>query len=528
MTDIKFSNLRSLDNRRMLQLSDLLICFQLDRRQNIVFTKRNEWMNHLDMMNRYINIDSILNRSLGEMYAPLVNSFTDDGAIPYLIGTNSRYRASPLASIIIWMSMENLIPLSVVEKLYEMLIYLRDNSIIDSDEGRNSKNPEDIYGWSLAEGVSVWSTSMAIIALFSTNINISKFATEIKNSIIWLTNQDDDSAIGWGYQLSPNCLPNPIMTSLAIQALALALNERNKSYLKFSSDEKKLIRKTINGGLKYLKESCEKKGKMVFWSFAGDPSCHATTWTLLAFKAASEANETFSDDCAKYFTTIKKPALTFLISKIPQKGKWKDELLVEEDGAKYDKHKHYIAYTPTLLPQLFDLGLPPFHPKVIGQISWLVTNRDKWTIEKYDKGSYCSFTYAMVLSTIVSWIRRVGSECAKSILTPNNCIDKISIWIFGYKTSGFNTIQLVWKKRIPIIFIATIFGGLLLFFSQEINVLVRQLAYKIISIWINTETDRHNILINLVASGIWAIGLFIITKTISLFTKMAEKFLNDK
>lgn len=493
-----------------------------------MFTKENEWMNHLNIIDKYVDFTSLLNKNLEEMYAPLFNSFTDDGAVPYLIGTNCRYRASPLASIIIWMSMENLIPSSVSEKLYEMLIYLRDHSITDPDEGRTYKNFEDRYGWSLAEGASVWSTSMAIIAFLSPNNDISKFTNEIKNSVIWLTNQNDDSVIGWGYQLFSNCSPNPIMTSLAIQALALALNERNKSYLKFSSEEEKLIRKAVNEGLKYLKDSCEKKGRMVYWSFAERPSCHATTWALLAFKIASEANETFSDNCAEYFTTIREAAFAFLISKIPSKGKWEDELLVEEDGAKYDKHKHYIAYTPTLLPQLFDLGLSPFHPKVISQVSWLVANTDKWTIVKYDKNKYCSFTYAMVLSTIVSWTRRVGSECAKSILSPNNRLDKISFWVFGYKTSGFNMIQLVQRKRIPIIIMIVVIGCLLLFFGQEINDLIRQLSQIIVSMWDSTETDRHDVIINLIASGIWAIGLLTITRIILLIQKMVKKFLNDK
>lgn len=492
-----------------------------------MLAKENEWMNHLNIIDKYVDVNSIFNKSLGEMYAPLLNSFTDDGAIPYLIGTNCRYRASPLASIIIWMSMENLIPSSVTEELCEMLIYLRDNSIKESDEGRTSKNSEDIYGWSLAEGASVWSTSMAIIALLSSNSNISKFANEIKNSVIWLTNQNDDSVIGWGYQLSQNCSPNPIMSSLAIQALALALNKCNESCLDFSSDDKKMIRKAISEGLNYLKRSCDKKGNMVFWKFAEKPSCHATTWALLAFKIASEVNETFSDDCAKYFQINKEPVLAFLISQIPTKGKWEDEPLVEEDGAKYDKHKHYIAYTPTLFPQLFDLGLSPFHPKVISQISWLVTNKDKWTIEKYDKTKFCSFTYAMVLSTIVSWIRRVGTECAKSILSPNNWIDKISIWLFGYKTSGFNTIQIVKRKRILFFLMIAIIGCLLLFFGQEINDLIRKLSQKIVSVWVSSETDRHDISINLVASGIWTSGVFVFAKIISFFYQIIEKILNN-
>ena len=489
-----------------------------------MFTPKDEWTNHLNVIDKYVNINLILNKSLGEMYAPLLNSFTDGGAIPYLIGTDCRYRASPLASIIIWMSMENLIPSSALDKLYEMLMYLRDKNIVESDEGRTSKKPEDNYGWSLAEGASVWSTSMAIIALLSTNHDVSKYTNEIKNSVIWLTNQNDDSVIGWGYQLSNNCSPNPIMTSLAIQALSLALNEQNKSYLKFSSDEEKLIRKAVKEGLEYLKDNCVKRGNMVYWSFAGKPSCHATTWALLAFRIASEANEIFSVDCKNYFTTIRECVFAFLISKIPSKGKWEDEILVEEDGAKYDKHKHYIAYTPTLLPQLFDLGLSPYHPKIVNQITWLINNTDKWTIEKYDKMKYCSFTYAMVLSTIVSWIRRVGSECAKSIIHPSIWVDKVSLWVFGYKMSGFDTIQLVQRKRIPIIFLILIMGCVLLSFGKEINDMIRNLSQAIVSIWDDTQTDRRDIIINLIASGIWALGILITTRFVSLFQKIIHKF----
>ena len=369
------------------------------------------WLEHIANIDSYIHMDAFSGKDMATWFSPLIDSITDEGAVPYLLNTPERFRASPLSSTISWLDQENLIPVRILDKMQDMLLKLRDSNIpTDQHGGNTKKKPEDADGWSLGEGVSVWSTSMSIIALLDSHGNGQKKAATFKSSVLWLAKQTCPDTKGWAYQLHPNCLANPVMTSLALRALALTLMPSNKGFFQFSGDEIYIIRNAIVSGLDYLKSTCVESGRKSYWCFNKTPNCAATTWALLALRQILLTEETFPNFDETYYASIKGRALLFVLSKMPKQfEKWKDEQFVFEGGAKYGRQKNYFSFSPTLLPQLFNIGLSPYHPKVINQIKWIVDNPDKWLITDYDQNITCTFTYAMVLATLSSWAKRIGT-----------------------------------------------------------------------------------------------------------------------
>lgn len=467
---------------------------------------KDVWLAHINTIDYYANFSALTQKSIASWFEPLIDSITEEGAVPYLLETDLRYRASPLSSTITWLTSENLIPIQVLDKMQDELLYLRDANVEnDPHISNNKKLEEDSDGWSMGEGVSVWSTSMAIIALLDPFGNGKKKANKFKSSILWLAKQHDSIACGWAYQLSENCTENVIMTSLALRALALAIEPCNKCEFGYTADEIHQIRSAIKNGFDYIKSECKREKKKTYWCFNGKPNCAATTWALLALRQISKTEEKIADECENFYKSVLENSLSFVLSQMPKTAvKWTDEQIVCEAGAKYSRQKNYYSYSATLLPQLFELGISPFHEKVINQIDWLINSpdEDKWKIIGYDKTTVCSFTYAMVLSTLLCWARHVGQDLSLVLLqkkTKKNCISKI---LFGFPAANNMDCQLILKNRF------WVYGGILivliliLIFAPLINKNITGLANYIRCWWSETASDRHAVMINVISNPI--------------------------
>ena len=463
------------------------------------------WVKHIETIDNFIGMKSFSPKDLGAWFAPLIDSINEDGAVPYLLNTNERFRASPLSSTIIWLAQEQLIPVDVLEKMQTMLLKLRDSNIPGDSSRNTKKRAEDADGWSLGEGVSVWSTSLAIIALLDPFGNGCQKAKEFKQSVLWLAKQTGVGPTGWAYQLSKNCLPNPVMSALAIYALALAMTAPNRASFCFSADEERLLLTSLQDGYDYIVNNCKKMRKKAYWCFNDCPHCFATTWMLLALNQIGKMDETFSNDCKKFYENVREVALEFVVSQIPNKvQKWPDEQIVFEGGAKYGKQKNYFSYSATLLPLLFRLGLSPYHPKVLKQIRWLIESPEEWKIVNYDTESVCTFTYAMLLATLTSWAKRVGIEMNSRVLKPGGKLDKASVILFGFNWSQFEVVQLVRKRRLIVLLLAILLALVVCIFGNAINSQIKILSTAIVSLWVNSADDRHDILIGIVSTIIYA------------------------
>lgn len=475
------------------------------------------FLDHAIWVDGYLNFNAFTSKCLKDWMEPLANSITSDGVISYLIESEKRFRASPLASTIASLETEGLLPLSILDKMQDALIFLRDYNVTnDNDPAHQMKFEEDTDGWSLGEGVSVWSTSLAIIALLDSHGNGIKKVAQYRKSILWLAKQCDIKQKGWAYQSTVNCSVNPIMTSLALRALALSLATSNKSAFNFNKDEKRQISSAIINGFEYLKETCVKKRGHQYWCFNKTPHCAATTWALLALYQISKIDETYSIECASFFNSVVKGALTFVLAKIPAKAcKWEDEQIVYEAGAKYNKQKNYFSYSATLIPQLIQLGTSPFHPKIINQIKWLIHNPDDWKISGYDKSTICTFTYAMVLTVLVGWVKKVGTINSSYLLkNPSNFKEKVYLFLFGYCSSNTSPIQIILKNRIWMFILLLLTLTIIFILRNQINALICSLVNNLTQFWDKSSNDRHDILINVIAAfvyaGIVAVGVLII------------------
>lgn len=487
---------------------------------------KKEWEEHIRAIEKNISLDVLTGEKLSKWMEPLVQSVTSDGAVPYLIDTNERYRASPLASTISWLEKANLVPRTVLTGMQQKLLFLRDENMQnDPYPGNNEKRDEDMVGWSLGEGVSVWSTSCAIIALLDSQGNGISNALNFKSSVLWLANQRNSNR-GWAYQRSTNCEPNVPMTALALRSLALAYTESNKTKFNFSPEEKLSLEEAIQDGYEYIKSNCVTTRNKSYWCFQNTPHCAATTWALLALDQVKSTDAKIASDCSAFYEKIKKQALFFVCSKIPKKDvKWPEELFVHEGGAKYGKQKNYSSFSATLLPQLFELGVSPFHPSVINQIKWLIEHPEDWKITSYDKGKVCYFTYAMVISTIVSWLQRVGIALAPKLTMSSH--DRITHFFFGYNSTRNIHVQLVQPRRITVMSSVILLLLIILFGGKHINALASRLSTYILSFLKETKNERYDVIVGVISNFLEA-GIMAFCLAVYAFIKRVwRRFIND-
>lgn len=478
---------------------------------------------HLQLMDNFLTFGAFTGKNLVEWIEPLIDSLTDDGAISYLMGSKNkeRYRASPLASTLIWMNEVCLLPDDVVSVMQDKLLYLRDFCELgDKDKGNAEKKQEDIAGWSMAEGVSVWSTSLALIALMNkTQVGVAK-GNQYKSSIIWLAKQQKHGEKGWAYQLSANCSENAIMTSLALRAIALALKSDN--YFQFNDDEKHILYSSLMNGFEYLKENIHynKRKTEAYWCFDNEKHCAATVWALIALKEMQKLN--VKPEVTTFFEKNVTLALDFVLNCMPKKvTRWEDEQVVCEAGAKYNKQKNYYSFSPTLILDLLEVGVSPYHYKVTNQIKWLLNNQNEWKIQQYDRSEICSFTYAMLIATIAKWGIMVGQENAGRLLRnvkgKVDCILRIVMGIPPFKES---CVQVVNKARLKLAWLISLLIVFLVLKGKDIFEYISNAVNNILFLF---GQEQNAIITNIISSALYALIILIGAKLLGVADKLVRR-----
>lgn len=484
---------------------------------------KKAFYDHLSLLDKHFIYSDCIDKGISNLLRPFIDSLKEDGALPYLINSDERFRASPLASSIIWLEDAGLLSADVLDVLQDKLIFLKDNcENFDKDNGFIQKKPDDAEAWSYCEGASVWSTSLAVIALLDCNGNGVKKAEKFKGAILWLAEQKKLGDKGWAYQKWDNCSENAIMTSLAIQALTLTLSSQNVDKFNFTEDEKKIVSKSVNLGYDYLKTNIVNKGKYAYWCFENKPSCTATTWALFALKHSTNITN-LDKGINSFYKSIGPKCINFILSNIPSKSeRWMDEQIVCEGGAKYNKHKNYYSFTPTLLAQLFELGISPYHPKVINQIKWLLNNKSDWKITEYDVEKECTFTYAMTVSVIFKWLTMVGCNAEVLLWESKNINDKLTRFTFGFHSKKTYPERIVLKKKMDFwgtLCITAVFVAFLLPHYIEISGWV---AFYLSNI-LPSSADWHNVYINLISTGLYGALAFLFAKIVGLIRRWILK-----
>lgn len=478
-----------------------------------------ETLKHVETIDYYLKFKDFSGKSLQEWITPLLVAMTDKGAIPYLLDPNrrERFRASPLASTIIGLDSAHLLPDCTIDAMQDKLLYLRDNAE-EADPLQKSveKKEEDIDGWSYSEGVSVWSTSMALLALMCHKDLACKRAERFKKSVLWLARQKQVGKNGWGYQLSNNCIENVPMTALAVRALALCY--QSKDVFALTIEEEETIMSAMTAGFQYIKDSKKTGNNLIWWEFNNQKSCVATVWALCAIKELCRIGIVL--DSEDFYLANRFRGVNFVVSCMPSAiSSWKSEQFVCEGGAKYNKQKNYYSFSSALLSDLFELGLSPYHPKVIKQIRWLIENSDKWQIQGYDRTAICSFTYAMVLGVLAKWRCMVGEFCAKRILEKESHLDKIAGIIYGLPVYHSSEFQMILKRRTLFLWIISI---LIICFTGKIIKGIIKLTTAILIIF---GQQWSSIAVNVLSCFIYA---GIITLATFVYHKLFRRNTNDQ
>lgn len=304
-------------------------------------------------------VDAMSPLTIKGLVEKLVESIDEEGAVAYDVNTKRRYRSSTLATVLECMADIRLLPEEDLLIMQKKLLRLKDQfNPLEPADDVIEKEEEDKPAWGIDEAPSVWTTSKALSALFSTKYQPTKEEEQdIAASVEWLARQVYADG-GWGYQKYNKieaCKSSVPMTAFAMKALGLALQER---YIQDLVDVREIKSKLV-GGLDYLKrKKSEKTGEKCVWQYEGKDNLSATIWAIEAWKIAIQV----IDNKKAYYSNIYKKilplALKYVVEKLPEKDddEWSECFFRanKKDGLKYKKgplkkDKAFYSFTPYIL-----------------------------------------------------------------------------------------------------------------------------------------------------------------------------------
>ena len=380
-------------------------------------------------INRAEQIGALTIRGLVEK---LVDSIADDGSVAYEANIKGRYRTSTLATVLECMNDIRLLPEEDLKIMQKKLLSLKDVFVpMEDTDDVISKNKEDQPAWGIDESPSVWTTSKALLALFTTKYEPnSEEEKSISESVIWLANQAYDDG-GWGYQKCakiPSCCPNVPMTALAMKTLGLALQQ---DFVIKRINERQMGDKLI-AGLEYLKRNkIEITNKKCVWQYEGEDNLSVTVWALEAWKIASDVLKVRYNKpyYSKIYRKIKPITLKYVVESLPEEAEdnnWTECFFraKKEHGLKYKpaplkRDKVFYSFTPYIISYIIREDETYIdNPKILSVIKWVLAHRDDvWLIPtNYNSNNACTISVAMAINVIVNWLKvRTNSLMEKDL-----------------------------------------------------------------------------------------------------------------
>lgn len=363
-------------------------------------------------------VDAMSPLTIKGLVEKLVESIDEEGAVAYDVNTKRRYRSSTLATVLECMADIRLLPEEDLLIMQKKLLRLKDQfNPLEPADDVIEKEEEDKPAWGIDEAPSVWTTSKALSALFSTKYQPTKEEEQdIAASVEWLARQVYADG-GWGYQKYNKieaCKSSVPMTAFAMKALGLALQER---YIQDLVDVREIKSKLV-GGLDYLKrKKSEKTGEKCVWQYEGKDNLSATIWAIEAWKIAIQV----IDNKKAYYSNIYKKilplALKYVVEKLPEKDddEWSECFFRanKKDGLKYKKgplkkDKAFYSFTPYIISYIIKEDESYVeNKKILNVMKWVLAHRDdSWLIEEnYNSKNACTITVAMAINVIVNWLK---------------------------------------------------------------------------------------------------------------------------
>ena len=201
--------------------------------------------------------------------------------------------------------------------------------------------------------------------------------------------------------------------------------------------------------------------------------------------------------------------------------RWEDEQVVCEAGAKYNKQKNYYSFSPTLILELLKIGVSPYHYKVINQIKWLLNNQNDWKIQQYDRSEVCSFTYAMLISTITKWSIMVGQENTGRVLRNlKGKVDHILQIVMGMPLFNESYVQVVNKARLKLAWAISL---LIIFLALKGKDIFEYISRGVNNILLFFGQEQNTIFTNIISSALYALIIFIGAKLLGFVGKLLRR-----
>ena len=363
-------------------------------------------------------VDAMSPLTIKGLVEKLVESIDEEGAVAYEVNTKRRYRSSTLATVLECMADIRLLPEEDLLIMQKKLLRLKDQfNPLEPADDVIEKEEKDKPAWGIDEAPSVWTTSKALSALFSTKYQPTKEEEQdIAALVEWLARQAYADG-GWGYQKYDEieaCKSSVPMTAFAMKALGLALQER---YIQNLVDVREIKSKLV-GGLDYLKKKkSEKTGEKCVWQYEGKDNLSATIWAIEAWKIAIQV----IDNKKAYYSNIYKKilplALKYVVEKLPEKDddEWSECFFRanKKDGLKYKKgplkkDKAFYSFTPYIISYIIKEDESYVeNKKILNVMKWVLAHRDdSWLIEEnYNSKNACTITVAMAINVIVNWLK---------------------------------------------------------------------------------------------------------------------------
>lgn len=401
---------------------------------------KDQVFDYISTADSWININDTLGPiRIRHLASSLIESINNEGGVSYVLNVDKRYRSSTLATVLDALADVNLLPSDAIHQMQDHLYDLKEHfSPRTEEDDMIAKKPEDLPAWGIDETPSVWTTSMAIIALLNTKFvtrdtTTKEIISDLRDTIYWLVDQAYPDG-GWGYQKypeSPACSSSVPMTALAMKAIIIAQNDQRL----FNSDAKanrkfnKIVSALERGKVFLITNQQETTDSLIHWNYienSENSGICITAWVLETLKLLAESE--FSCFTINEFESLKPKVIRYIYKNMPTTtniGQYSQSEMFfyanKTTTLKYkprlEKDKIFYTFRPSIVSKLLDWGEDPFNPQICLIVKWLLENREEhWKIQEYNSSSPCSISTAMAINVIVKWLKCISEKSFSNIV----------------------------------------------------------------------------------------------------------------
>lgn len=401
---------------------------------------------HLELLDSWLELGN--NFSFAKESRELISAMKEDGSVSYYLDAAQRYRTTPAATTLMALDAAKLLPIEVRNRMQDWIFKSKNDKADPGDSEQNGiykghePHKEDQDGWSLNEGVSVWTTGKTLEALLSTDYyrredvsNDKDIKDATYNALKWLVQQQYDDG-GWGFQKhNDDCCKSCVtMTALILKVFALFINQKGlfnvrsgkwqSLYREMEASHEKgsqyMTMKTIGYNLtgsnpqQLVTATSIDHSEVIFWKYDDKISVTASVWVLDWLNKCGYIRVPLSTK------DNKKRIIAGILSKLPENetefAEYEEEVYFKGGKTKYKditEYRKFYSYMPYHAKVLLEAGTPVADKRIVNIIKNLINSTcENWRGTEIARGKSekMSFIHAMALSTIAVWLRYASAD----------------------------------------------------------------------------------------------------------------------